>query len=286
MEFRQLECFVAVATNGSITKAAEIMHISQPAVTKSIQLLEADIGIPLFERNGKHISLSVPGKEVLREAKEILERQGVIYRKAQTYGLQPKEELLLIVTAASERIPDLITKFHRSNPMLSFRICRQFPQPEDVGVLLSSAVRGCDETTHKTVCSEELMVAVPVGHPLEQKNSISLRELAEYPILSMVEGHDLRQLQDYYSKRADVAFQFFVQCDDPATFRGFLMEGVAPAIVPSKTWPSLPEERVVLRPIRNQSCIRYINVQLLRPERGDENLRLLFDFVSDYFSEL
>lgn len=286
MEFRQLECFITVATNGSITKAAEIMHISQPAVTRSIQLLEADIGTPLFDRNGKHIALSAAGKEVLREAKEIIERQGIIYRKAQTFGMQPNQDLLLIVTAASEVIPDLVARFRSLHPNLRFRICRQFPQAEDVGVLLSSAVRGCDETTHRTVFSEELMVAVPAEHPLAEKKSISLRELAEYPILTMAQGHDLRMLQDYYGERADVSFQFLIECDDPATLRGFLLEGTAPAIVPRRTWPQFPEERVVLRPIRNQSCIRYINVQLLRPERGDDNLRLLFDFVGAYFREI
>lgn len=283
MEFRQLECFIMVATNGSITKAAEIMHISQPAVTRSIQLLEADIGTPLFDRNGKHISLSAAGKEVLREAKEIIERQGIIYRKAQTFGMQPNQELLLIVTAASEVIPDLVSEFHQRHSELRLRICRQFPQAEDVGVLLSSAVRGCDETTHRTVFSEELMVAVPVGHPLEKKQDISLRELSEYPLLSMTEGHDLRMLQDYYRGKADASFQYLIQCDDPTSLRGFLERGLAPAVVPGKTWPKMPEERVVLRPIRNQSCVRYINVQLLRPERGDDNLRLLFDFVVQYF---
>ena len=72
MELHQLECFVRTAELGSFTKAAERLHISQPALSKNISLLENSLDVKLFDRNGKRFTLSATGKQVLELAKSIL----------------------------------------------------------------------------------------------------------------------------------------------------------------------------------------------------------------------
>lgn len=283
MEFRQLENFVVVATNGNLTKAAEILHISQPAVTKSIQLLERDLGVPLFDRVGKRVVLNNCGKRILDDVREILSRCQTIYHKCQIYGLEANPTVTLVATAASELLPEIVGGFHIQFPNLLLKISQNAPWEIDTGVLISSAPRGCDGDTHRTVCQEEIGIALPVSHPLAGQETISLRELSQYPILTLSENNDMRRIADALATEADVMFQSLAECDTPATLRAFLTSGLAPALVPMNTWTSLNQNKIVIRPIRNQRCIRYINIQLLHPERADENVRLLFKYVAEYF---
>ena len=286
MEFRQLENFVVVATNGNLTKAAEILHISQPAVTKSIQLLERDLGVPLFDRVGKRIVLNDCGKRILDDVREILSRYQTIYHKCQIYGLEANPTVLLAATAASELLPDIVGGFHRQYPNIQLKISQNGPWGEETGVILTSATRGCDGDIHRTVCQEEIGIALPVSHPLAAQASISLRELSRYPILTLSKSQDMRRITDALAAEADVMFQSMAECDTPATLRAFLASGLAPALVPRNTWTSLDQSGIVIRPIRNQRCIRYINLQILNPKRADENVRLLFDYVAAYFEGL
>lgn len=285
MEFRQLENFYVVATNGNVTKAAELQHISQPAVTKSIQLLERDVGVPLFERVGKRVALNECGKRILDDVQEILSRCETIYHKCRIYGLESNPTVTLVATAASELLPELVGGFHRQYPNLRLNIAQSAPWDADAGVLISSATRGCDGDHHKTVCQEEIGIALPEHHPLAGQDSISLRELSRYPILTLSKPNDMRRITDAMAAEADVLFESLAECDTPATLRAFLCAGMAPALVPMNTWTSLSRSGIVIRPIRNQRCIRYINLQILHPERADENVRLLFDYAAGFFGE-
>lgn len=286
MEFRQLECFIAVAANGSITKASEVLHISQPAVTKSIQLLEHDIGTPLFQRIGKRIVLNDAGRAVLEDAKEIVSHQQIIYHKAKMFRHTSDMRVTLLVTAASELIPELVQDFCMTYPTVRLQIAHRMPEPDETCVMLSSSLRGGEALLHHTVFSEELAIAVPPEHPLAQQASITLKELSNYPILGLTTTNDLRKLVDRLAVESHTALHYFVECDNAAMLCSLLSRGTAPAVVPTKSWPSINQMGVLLRPIRHQLCMRYINLQIVHPEHADENVRLLFSHIDAYFDAL
>lgn len=283
MEFRQLECFVTVATLGNITRASEVLHISQPAVSKSIQLLEADLGIELFERKGKRISLNAAGKKVMKDAKEILARYQSIYQTCQQLQQENSAKLTLMVSAASEYLPGLLAAFNQQYPGISLTILQSTPRQDQADVFISSAIRGCDEPAHRSILCEEIGIALLPEHPLAAQTSISLRELSNYPLLSMRSGNDMRRIEDRYAAEAGVSFQHAFECDTPATLRSLIRSGLGPALVPTKTWPSLYDGSVRILPVRNQKCVRYINVQILNPDKASENARILFAFITRYF---
>src|SRR5690349_9514515 len=74
MELRHLRCFLTVARLGTVTAAAEQLHIAQPAVSRQIQRLERDLGVTLFRRNGHRLSLTDAGRHTLDVAHDLLSR--------------------------------------------------------------------------------------------------------------------------------------------------------------------------------------------------------------------
>lgn len=121
MELRHLECFFMVSTTKSFTKAADILHMSQPSVTKAIQALEGEFNLPLFNRSQKQVELTEAGQVLFIHAKKILQdieaaqtamerfqsnKVGVI-----RFGVPPMVESYLF--------PNVFIKFQAANPKIS-----------------------------------------------------------------------------------------------------------------------------------------------------------------------
>jgi len=79
MEIYQLRTFVTVAQQGHLTQAAEVLHLSQPAVTAQIKAIEEEVGMPLFERTAGGVVLTLAGQELLPQAQDILAAARQLY---------------------------------------------------------------------------------------------------------------------------------------------------------------------------------------------------------------
>ena len=72
MNLQQLRTFVAIADTGGVARAANKVHLSQPAASRQMQVLEADLGVPLFDRIGRRIRLTAEGEDLLRRARRLV----------------------------------------------------------------------------------------------------------------------------------------------------------------------------------------------------------------------
>lgn len=120
MEIYQLRTFVAVAQQGHLTQAAEILHLSQPAVTAQIKALEEELGIPLFERTAGGVLLTKAGELLLPEAEKIIAgARGMLNRAKGLHGnLSGKVKLGTVGDPGVTRLADFLVEVHRSYPLL------------------------------------------------------------------------------------------------------------------------------------------------------------------------
>ena len=124
MELYQLRTFVTVAEHGNLTQAAEVLHLSQPAVTAQIKALEEEFGLPLFERISGGVSLTRAGSELIDEARVLLAGARHLRESARQMSSETRSTLRLgtILTPGLLRIGPLCKILHDDYPLLDLQL--------------------------------------------------------------------------------------------------------------------------------------------------------------------
>lgn len=198
MELMQLHYFKEVARQESFTRAAEILHITQSALSKSIAKLEDEVGVRLFERDGNRIHINHFGKTMLRSADEALVKL--------ESGLRQVREMAGIETgavrvgvSADVFIKHLVKDFLRGHPQASMTCLLQ--SPEQMTSSLEDGTMDFAVTTEpvpgsdliwQPLYTDHLTVLVSELHPLAGRESIYLEELAEEQFIISNMGYGMR----------------------------------------------------------------------------------------------
>lgn len=200
MELRHLRYFCAVAEHGSFTTAARQLNVSQSGVSGQVRDLEKEIGLNLFRRKQREVTLTPEGSIFFREARDILIRADraveVAHRSSQGVSGSLTVGLCGPVTAAF--LPKLIRKFRKQFPGVTLAL-RELAPSAQIQALLNGQVdvaftRGIapqvkSSISHELLVRESLVVALPKGNPLAGEQTITLKRLAnERLILYCREG--------------------------------------------------------------------------------------------------
>ncbi|PKK11782.1 LysR family transcriptional regulator [Thermomonospora sp. CIF 1] len=205
MELRQLEYFVAVAEERNFTRAAERMHISQSGISAQIRQLERELGAELFDRSARTITLTVAGKAALEHARAALAAARAVGRAVEeTAGLiRGRLAVGMVVGCTITPLFEALAGFHRAHPGVELSL-----REDDSDQLIESVRSGAldlalvgtaappDGLETLTVISERLVAAVPAEHPLAGRGRITLRDLADHPLVCMPPGTGLRTVLD------------------------------------------------------------------------------------------
>ncbi|PDP86687.1 LysR family transcriptional regulator [Glycomyces fuscus] len=190
MELRQLLYFTAVADEGGFARAAESLHIGQPAVSQQVARLERELGIRLFDRSTRHVRLTREGERLLPEARSVLaavERtRGVAASLASSgggdlrlgTGPAPDRRLYPLLARLADRAPGLRVGFTKARPAERAEGVRS-------GRLDAALVRDLEPDPGLELVplwSDPLLAALPAGHPLAEREALALEELGGLPV--------------------------------------------------------------------------------------------------------
>jgi DNA-binding transcriptional LysR family regulator len=197
MELRQIRCFVAVAELRHFGRAAQQLHVVQPAVSQQVRRLEHELGVQLFHRTTRTVELTRAGSEFLEHAREILAAVERATRGAQhVHGVSP---LLRVATGSGlgSLLGDVLRDLGRAQRDLNVELIR-LPERERLrrladGRLDAAIVRGATgplpEGVERTpVLTETLIAALPATHTAPQRRTIRLADLATMP--ARLPGHE------------------------------------------------------------------------------------------------
>jgi LysR family hydrogen peroxide-inducible transcriptional activator len=202
MELHQLRYFVAVAEQGSFTRAAERCFVSQPSLSQQVINLEKELGQPLIERLGRMIRLTDAGKSFYERAVRILGAVDEARECVQHETGWKEGELAVggILTVVPYLLPDLVRAFRRRFSEAQVTVRENFT-PVVVQECLSGELDlgivalpiDDDRLVVEPLFTEELLVAIPSRHPLARRRTITLAEMAEQPFVLINELHCLGQ---------------------------------------------------------------------------------------------
>ena len=222
MELLQLQYFLAVARLEHVTEAARSLHVTQSSLSKTIQRLEEDLGVPLFDRIGRKLRLNEFGSRFLRRAERALFEleQG----KQELSDLSSPEHgtLELAVTTAST-LPNILREFRKKRPYIQFHV-QMLTTQEMVTLLHRGEVDFClssppiqgDDIECQIVFIDPILVAVPKGHRLADRSSVSLTELRDEWFVGVKRGYGTRDLVDSICKSVGFAPKYVYEGDEPA----------------------------------------------------------------------
>lgn len=188
MDFTQLTYFIAVVETSTLTKAAESLHISQPALSKAVARLEDEVGTELFDRVGRQIVLNSNGELLYNWAKKTLSDYEVIQDLIENSNAR-KGLTVTLATSNTNFTGPIIRGFHEQNPdILIYEEVinrRDFPAVlfrKNIDCVFSSLLPNDDTIHHHLLCRGQLYLFVPTNHRLASYKSVSIQEVREEPL--------------------------------------------------------------------------------------------------------
>lgn len=198
MELDQLRYFLRVAERGSFTRAAEDLLISQPALSRSIQRLEEELGQPVFERKARSVSLTDVGTLLQARAREVLSIIDDTKAEISDDGKSGLIRVGAIPTIAPYYLPDVLRRFSEQFPKATVLV-----QENTTDALLTSCKQGEIDVAVialpvparylevEELFDEELLLVLPPDHPLMEKDKIHIGDVEPYPFILLDEAHCL-----------------------------------------------------------------------------------------------
>ena len=259
--FRQLEYFVAAGETGSVTRAAQGSHSSQPTVSAAIAKLEASLGVQLFVRHhAQGLSLTPEGRRFLGEAKTLLRHASDVERFATALSNEVGGTLDLgcLVTLAPLVAPRLVRGFRSANPRVQVELVESHQDGllERLRMGLSSVALTYDLQLPAEVDFEPMAQLPPhallaADHRLALRKSIALSELAREPHILL----DLPLSREYFMQLfgdAGLEPNVAMRSEHPETIRTLVANGFGYAIVNAlpRTGTALDGSPVVAVPLR------------------------------------
>ncbi|MFF4574529.1 LysR family transcriptional regulator [Streptomyces sp. NPDC001410] len=194
VDTRLLRSFLAVAEDGSLTRAAERVYVSQPALTKQIRQLETQLGVRLFDRSRAGMALTGPGRELARLVPKVLAAWDDALRATRAADRQASRVLRVgfLASAANEATQEIVAAFARRRPGWRAELRQAaWTNPSaglatgDVDVaLLRLPFPGQEVLRVEPLFSEPRWVALPATHPLAARDTIAFRELWDEPFVA------------------------------------------------------------------------------------------------------
>jgi DNA-binding transcriptional LysR family regulator len=259
MELRRFEHFIAVAEEGSFTRAARRIHLVQSGLSVSIKALEQEFGAPLFDRTTHRVELTDAGRALLPEARATLAaaqgaRDAV---DAVIGGLTGVLHIGIMQSLAIIDLASLLARFRHERPGVELHPRTTVGGSTDLVREVASG--GLDlafvsipngnypGVTLRPLASEPLLLAVPPGHRLEGRNVVKLSDLEGETFVEAPEGWGTRLITEQALAKAGVQRSVSVQVPDLATLTELVRAELGLGFVPRSTVGT--SEQITLIPV-------------------------------------
>ena len=262
IDFQKIIYFKTVAENGTLVRASQMLHVSQPALSKSIAQVENEMGCRLFDRTGRSLTLNDAGRVLLEHANRALRE--LDSARSSITQLQDKADSTVRFTAYApfgrpgygamlfKRMhPEIVVHYEYRNEGRPDTTC-------DLSLLSSNEPILNECSWH--ICEEEFVAALPHNHRLAKATEISLSELANDAFIMSITPV-IRNAQMGMCREAGFEPQIFAEIQVYHDILGFVRSGLGVALVPRVSWLTGYENELAIVQIKRIRRTRHLYLQ-------------------------
>jgi len=240
--FSQIRGFVTVASTGSFTRAADVLHLSQPALTTRIRQLEDALDLRLLNRNTRSLELTDAGKELLPIFRRLVgDLEGAIMNaRGHSRKTNAMIRLACLPSCAATLLPDLISKFQAKRPEATFVVqdavnsqIRTLVREGhvDFGICVYEGEE--PDLVFEELFEDDLNVVYRPGHPLHAAKRVTMAELTQYPLILINRGSSIRDAVEKAFAAGGLSVSPACEVTYMSTAVALVQAGMGIAILPS-----------------------------------------------------
>ena len=251
MTLVQLRHFIALAETGSFSKASQMLHLTQPALSRSIRHLEQQFGFTLFERSTRHVALTPAGEVLFREGTDAMQRLAQACARAGqvAQGLSGTVMVGYSTFAATGPMSDIIIEFRKQYPdaQVALRLLASSEQVAafeagtlDLGFIMSNVSK--PPLLNIAVSQERLIALVPASHAWATQRSISIETLTTAPIVigTASRWRGFRSLVNDMIAAKGLTFNIIEEADDLPVLLQLVRSGFGCTVLDASFISTLP----------------------------------------------
>jgi DNA-binding transcriptional LysR family regulator len=241
-----LQAFVAVAELGSFRAAADFVHLSQPALSRRVEKLEAALGVRLFDRSTRRVNLTTVGRDFSRKTRTLLDDlENSLLAIRDVAATQAGEVTVACVpSAVYYYLPEVIRRYHEKYPRIRVKIIDEAANTVLAAVIRGEADFGVNfigtqepEIDFQALLKERFVAACRRDHPLARKKQVTWAELGRYDYMTVSKSSGNRLLIDLALANQRDRPKWFYEVRHVATLLGFVEAGLGVAAVPQLAMP-------------------------------------------------
>jgi DNA-binding transcriptional LysR family regulator len=271
MRIEQLQAFIAITETGNFGQAAKQCGVTQSTISRQIQSLEQDLGLPLIHR-GNQAKLTVGGEKLLPRAQKICQEW---YRASQECadlmaGKQPELCVAAIHSVCAHYLPPVLQQFCLDYPEVQLRVTALGSDRAlkvlrdgliDVAIVMNNRfLTSSAEIELTTLYEEQIDVLMAANHPLSKLEKVPLSELVKFPQVVFKDGYGMQRLvQDWFADQ-NVQIKTAMELNTLDAFRGVIRQGEMIALLPHKALiDSSNDSTLAIRPISPPKSVSNLN---------------------------
>ncbi|MEV5179382.1 LysR family transcriptional regulator [Streptomyces werraensis] len=242
----RLAHFAGVARTEHVTRAAQEMQVPQSTLSRALVRLEDDLGVELFARHGRTVSLTPAGRTFYASVERALDEIG---RAAETVRADAdpatgKVAFGFLHTMGAETVPGLLHAFRADHPGIRFSLVQNYGEAMleglrggELDLCLTSPVPSAPDLVARRLDEQKLRLVVPADHRLAARRRVRLAEAADETFVTLEPGYGLRRITDDLCAQAGFAPRIAFEGEEAETLRGLVAAGLGVALLPPPPFP-------------------------------------------------
>lgn len=310
MDLNKLRYFLVVAETEHVTQAANMLGISQPALTRAIHRLEEELGVTLIAGEGRNIRLTEEGLFLKQHAAQAMRTLDEAEDAVKIFSTQWQQTIEVCIESASAVVVDAIARYSRERPEVAFAVSQdEEARSSDIVIKTVSNITSAFASHHKEGSAvgetnaavakakgmmnhakerftERIGIAVPIALRSSLPEMPSLAELREAHFICLAGRRGFRRQCDLLCKHYGFAPHLAFESDNPSVVRKMIALGLGVGFWPEHSWGPVDPEKTYWQPLVEEGFQRTISIELTSQGIEKPAAREFRAFLLECFGEI